>query len=131
MGIARTSLVSAVLVLLARATPAPAFQATPDQQLRFFATCAGRLSAQMEHQWMFDGAASEITMAHRDSVIDILDALMPPERGRDVLAMRIEAKMAHAALLTRATFNDDTEDAAWAKATAVRLAAECEALLLG
>lgn len=130
MGIVRTLLFVALVGLLAPATPAPAFQATPDQQLRFFATCAGRLSAQMEHQWMFDGAASEVTMAHRDSVIDILDALMPPDRGRDVLAMRIEAKMAHAALLTRATFNEDTEDAAWAMSTALRLAADCEALLL-
>lgn len=113
---------------LASATTLPI---SAHEQLRFFATCAGRLSAEMEHQWLFDGAASERTEATRQTVIDVLDAMMPPERGREVLNLRIEAKMAHAALLTRATFNQDPHDARWAARVAARNSAACEAVLLG
>ncbi len=102
----------------------------PEQQLRTFATCAGRLSAVMEYQWMFDGAASEQTKAQRAAVIDLVHAIMPPERGRDVLHWRISAKQAQSALLTRATFNENADDATWARRQADRFARECTGLLL-
>lgn len=102
----------------------------PEQQLRTFATCAGRLSAVMEYQWMFDGAASEHTKNQRAAVIDLVEAIMPPERGRDVLQWRISAKLAQSALLTRATFNENESDAAWAYQQAARLERECTGLLL-
>ena len=99
-------------------------------QLRTFATCAGRLSAVMEYQWMFDGKASEQTKLQRAAVIDLVEAIMPPERGREVLHWRISAKLAQSALLTRATFNEDANDAAWAGQQAKRFERECTGLLL-
>jgi hypothetical protein len=101
-----------------------------DQQLRTFAACAGRLSAVMEYQWMFDGAASEQTEIQRAAVIDLVEAIMPPDRGREVLHWRISAKLAQSALLTRATFNDNPSDAAWATQQAARFERECTGLLL-
>ena len=96
-----------------------------------FATCAGRLSALMEHQWMFDGPASEQTALQRAHMIDMLDAVRPPDQGREVLALRIDAKMAQAALLTRATFNDDPHDKSRAMRLALRRVEECTGVLLG
>ena len=103
--------------------------ASPDQQLKFFANCAGRLSAQMEFQWMFDGDASEITKRQRGAVIDILDAIIPPGRGPEVLNWRIEAKHAHAVLLNRSTFGQDDRHARIAGKMAMRSINECRSLL--
>ena len=103
---------------LAAAITAPALPAravTPRDQLHIFATCTGRLSAQMEYQWMFDGEGSEATEAARNALIEILDAIMPPDQVRDVMAWRVEAKMAQSALLTRAVFNLDRRDAQMAQ----------------
>ena len=104
---------------------------TPSDPLRVFATCAGRLSAQMEFEWMFDGPASEVTEARRGTVLEILDAMMPPDGGRTVLNWRIEAKMAHASLLRRSRFANDPRFALRAKRLAARNLATCDALLLG
>lgn len=112
------------------AAPLAAQSLDSEQQLRTFATCAGRLSAVMEYQWMFDGPASERTKLQRAAVIDLIDAVMPADRGREVLHWRISAKLAQSALLTRATFNDDRQDAAWAREQADRFARECTGLLL-
>lgn len=79
---------------------------------------------------MFDGTASEKTKAQRAAVIDLIDAIMPPDAGRQVLHWRLSAKHAQSSLLTRATFNDDPHDAAWAMQLADRLRAECTSMLL-
>jgi len=79
---------------------------------------------------MFDGAASEETKAQRAAVLDILAAIMEPDQGRAVLAWRLQAKHAQSVLLTRATFNDDPVDAAWAAAQAGRMTQSCTQLLL-
>ncbi|WP_342076188.1 hypothetical protein [Yoonia sp. SS1-5] len=105
-------------------------RATEHQQLQTFAACAGRLSAVMEYQWMFDGVASERTKAQRATVLQLIEAVMPEDMGREVLHWRISAKLAQSALLTRATFNDDPADAAWATQTADRLTRDCTAFLL-
>ncbi|PRY78364.1 hypothetical protein CLV80_104333 [Yoonia maritima] len=101
-----------------------------DEQLRVFATCAGRLSATMEFQWMFDGEGSEATKTQRDNMVQLINAIMPADHAREVLNWRIASKSAHAALLTRATFNDDPGDADWAQHHAARLIRECTGLLL-
>lgn len=98
--------------------------------LRTFANCAGRLSAVVEYQWMFDGPQSEHTADQRDAVLEILEAMMPQGKGREVLSWRISAKMAQSALLTRATFNDDPDDAAWALRTSERMIRNCTSFLL-
>ncbi|MEP2784325.1 MAG: hypothetical protein ABJO67_05470 [Pseudoruegeria sp.] len=121
--------VLAALSLLS-AQPLAAQSDTPDLQLKFFAGCAGRLSAKMEHQWMFDGPGSESTEKRRNTVVEILEAMIPPDQGRTVLAWRIEAKMAHSALLARAAFSLDKKEADWAFRTAQRMTSECESFLL-
>lgn len=99
--------------------------------LKTFATCAGRLSATMEYEWMFDGAASEDTRSARAAVLDLVSAVMTADQGRDVLQWRLEGKYAQSVLLTRATFNDDPHDAAWAHAQSTRYRQSCTGLLLG
>ena len=109
---------------------AAADQSRSDLQLRQFVTCVGQLSAQMEFEWMFDGPRSEQTKAHRDAMIELVQAIMPPNEGRKILHWRITAKQAHFALLTRATFNEDPEDADWAMQMALTRTADCGGLLL-
>ena len=101
-----------------------------ESTLHTFASCAGRLSAVMEHQWLMSDAASDRTHAQRAAMLSLVDAIMTPEQGRDVLSWRIDAKQAHAVLLTRATFNDDAADAAWALNRAEAELATCTGLLL-
>lgn len=123
----KTLIGSLALAVSSSLPPAQAMSGDPTQ---VFATCTGRLSAMMEHQWMFDGPGSETTKAQRAAMIGLLDAVMPPGAGREVLARRIDAKMAQAALLTRATFNPDPEDAGRALRLARVRVAECTGLLL-
>ena len=95
-----------------------------------FAACTGRLSAQMEHQWLMS-RPSETIEARRKAMISLLEAVQRPSEGRQVLAYRIEAKHAQAVLLSRATFNDDPADAHWAATRAEAEIAACAALLTG
>lgn len=71
------------------AAPAAALDGTADPQLRFFAGCAGRLSALMEHQWNYDTTAVAQTTRYRAEMIDLVSAVMPSDAGRDVLLMRV------------------------------------------
>lgn len=61
----------------------------------------------MEHQWLVDGPASEATARSREAMLALVDAVAPDGQGAQVMGWRIEAKVAHAALLTRATFGRD------------------------
>lgn len=96
-----------------------------------FATCTGRFSALMEHQWLLPHPELEQTTRRRAAMIALLEAVMPEGTGRAVLARRIEAKHAQAVLLTRAVFNEDAADARWAAARAEAQIASCAALLTG
>jgi len=111
------------------ASPATAFTNSADQQLQFFATCAGRLSALMEHQWTHDTASVDQTTALRSAMIDLVFAVMPEDMGRTVLLMQVEAKHAQAALLRRSTVNRDPFDADWAQNRADALTTECTSVL--
>ncbi|MBR9652041.1 hypothetical protein [Thalassovita aquimarina] len=131
MGALKTFLFPLALTAAAGSPPSPADAAAPLDQVRIFATCTGRLSAQMEYQWMFDGPGSEVTETTRAALIDILDAIVPADAGPEVLHWRIEAKAAQAALLDRAVFNSDRDDAQMAQRIARRQIDACRALLLG
>jgi len=98
--------------------------------LRAFANCAGQMSAEMEHQWLLSDPEADRTEQRRDAVLSVLEAIMPADRGRDVLSWRIDAKMAQAVLLQRGTFNDDPADAAWARRHAETIIAGCNGLIL-
>ncbi|MAM61640.1 MAG: hypothetical protein CMH11_09135 [Maritimibacter sp.] len=95
-----------------------------------FATCTGRLSAQMEFQWLLGDDTAERTEAERATMIALLETVTPPDRRRDALARRIEAKHAQTRLLTRATFNDNAADADWAADRAALEIGSCRALIL-
>ena len=96
-----------------------------------FSTCAGRLSAQMEHEWLMGDPAAERTELQREAMVTLIDAVMANNQGSQVLAWRIDAKQARAVLLTRATFNDDDQDSAWASRRAETEITACRSLLLG
>lgn len=106
---------------------------------RYFAACVGRLSAQLEHERLFQTEHSRETEAQRAVMIDLLNAILPsPEAdpdtqttsetttGRQVLAWRIEAKVAHAGLLTRATFRNDP----WAAGRAMDMIHACTSIMI-
>lgn len=118
-----------ILLCLLGLIPAGAF-AMPQDPLQTFASCVGRLSATMEHQWLMSDPASDRTAAQRAAMLSLVDAVMAPDQGRQVLAWRIDAKQAHAVLLTRATFSGDAEDASWALRQAEAQLAQCTGLLL-
>lgn len=114
-------------VFMLGVAPAPA---AADPLLRAFAVCAGRLSAVMEHQWMFDGPASEVTAVELKAMVTLIDASMPQGAGRQVMAWRIDAKVAQKGLLQQARFAQDQRLAKKAAARAEALAAECRAKIL-
>ena len=84
----------------------------------------------MEHQWLLSDPNADRTEAQRAAMLSLVDAIMVPEQGRDILNWRIASKQAHAVLLTRATFNEDREDATWAIERAEAQIAACTGLLL-
>ena len=98
--------------------------------VRVFASCAGRLQAQMQHQWLISDPTADRTEAHRAAMIDLLDAVLPEGAGRDALMHRSAARQAHAALLTRATFNQNPRDAAWAQRRVEMEISQCQALVV-
>lgn len=95
-----------------------------------FAVCTGRLSALMEHQWLISDPAADETHDLRAAMIQLLEAVTTPQTARAALYVRIDAKVAHAGLLTRATFNTDPKDADWAKHRASEQIGACQAMLL-
>jgi len=119
---------SCLVALLA--SPVVANQASPDPQLRFFASCTGRLSALIEYQWTHDTAVVDQTIAQRNAMVTLITAVMPPDAGRDVLLMRVEAKHAQAALLQRATRAATPAEAKWAMQRADALLQDCTSVLL-
>ncbi|MEM6390804.1 MAG: hypothetical protein AAF825_13280, partial [Pseudomonadota bacterium] len=94
------------------------------------AHCTGRYSALMEHQWLIRDPASRDTEQRRKRFADLIEAVVAPGQGAAVMAMRIEAKMAQAALLFARDFSQDQAlRHAAARASEAEIAA-CEMLLL-
>jgi len=120
----------AIAALAVAAFPSGPLGAAPDI-FWTFAGCTGRLSALMEHQWLMSDPASDRTKAQRAAMITLLEATTPAEQLRPALSRRIQAKEAQARLLTRATFNDDPDDADWALRRSEAEIAACVGLLLG
>jgi len=108
-----------------------AMTAEADDALRHvFASCAGRLSAQMEHQWLLYADEADRTEDARASMLELLGSVTTEGNAIETLHWRIQAKHAQAVLLTRATFNDDQSDADWAARRAAMEIAACTGLLL-
>lgn len=130
---------SGILFLLASlflAAPGNALPATMEERVKVFAQCTGRFSALMEHQWMFDGDASEETALRRADFNAMLDAVLPLalERGltgTTALHWQLEAKMAQAVLLQQAVFGQNPARAQAAARSAANHLELCNHLLLG
>ncbi|MEQ8291441.1 MAG: hypothetical protein RIA08_04480 [Roseovarius sp.] len=90
--------------------------------------CTGRLSAHLEHQWLMRDPAADQTEAARDAMAALLSAV--GDGDIETLALRIEAKHAHAALLQQATFGGKATGGA-AERRANRNIAVCTRLVAG
>lgn len=130
MGDLKTFFVAMTLSLPVQAGEMTSSLAPMDDQLVQFATCAGRMSALMEHQWLMDGPASERTAKEVAAFSDLVQALIAPDDVRRILAMRIEAKVAQRALLMQADFGHDPRLSALAARRAAKLIGACRAIVL-
>lgn len=108
-----------------------ALAAAQEADLRWFADCTGRLSAEMEHQWLLSDPASDRTEQRRDEMWDLALAVMPEGAEAQAMGWRVQAKQAQAALLSQARFGTDPALAGQARARAATLAGQCTAALLG
>ena len=108
---------------------APQAVALPDAP-RLLADCTGRLSALLEHQWLMAAPEARETEDLRARTLALLAAATDPEPAPKIthalLAARIEAKAAQAALLARATFGPPSPRAARRARSEI---ARCRALL--
>ncbi|MFD0980782.1 hypothetical protein [Tropicimonas aquimaris] len=100
------------------------------EMVRVFASCVGRLSAEMQHQWLVSDPRADQTEAERAAMIDLLEAAMPEEAGRDVLQERTAARQAHSALLSQALFHSDRRLAEWSRRRAASEIDYCRGLAL-
>ena len=114
-------------VLIALPLPGQAHENTPAAD---FAKCAGRYSAELEHAWLIQDEHQDELERRRLTFIDLLNASTPPDQRGHVLNLRIEAKVAHASLLTQATFSQDRNRADWAVCRARYEIAHCRSFLL-
>ncbi len=115
---------------------ASAFGDRAVEQVRLFATCAGRLSASIEHVWLIGQGDGSRDAAHRRSFDALIEAVLPDAEaaglsGKQVWHLRIVAKAAQARLLQTAAFHTDQRRARAAGRLAIRQMSTCEALLLG
>jgi hypothetical protein len=118
---------TALIFCLAPSGAAWAADGLADDPLYLFATCTGRLSALMEHQWIVDGPASDRTRQDRDAMLTLVEAAMRQGAEVQVMAWRIEAKVAHAALLAQSR-SLDVAQAKRAERRAGLLMRDCSAI---
>ncbi len=117
------------LAALSALSPQPLRAAPVEGVTRIFAICAGRFSAQLEQDWLFSDPGSDATERQRDQMIDLLDAVSPADAQDRVLMLRLQAKRAHARLLSQAVFSLDGPIAARAARQADKLLRQCSALM--
>jgi len=114
------------LILAVLSTPAVAM----DNLASVFAGCTGRISAEMEHAWLLSRDDADDLEGLRLQLVSLLEAITPPDEARQILHFRIEAKMAHAAMLTTATFGTDPRLVRMAQNQAAQRVRDCRNLLL-
>ncbi len=125
----RVCLLVLCLITTHLAVPAQAQSSDPDAQLRTFAACVGRLSAVAEYEWNTIGVISSETAQKRTAVVEIVAAIIPAEKSRDVLYWRNAAKQAQWNLLSRAASARDQAEANWAMQQAAQFENACASLL--
>ena len=127
---------SVALVATLAAVPGGALPFSASERALAFAACAGRYSAEVEHDWLLHPAESPAAEARRDAFLALLDAVAPDAIHDGVpphllMATRLEEKAAQAALLQRAAFHTDPLAADAALAAAERRIAACGGWILG
>ncbi|MEO9574907.1 MAG: hypothetical protein ABJ360_17645 [Roseobacter sp.] len=120
------TLIASALIMIGLSGTARAY----DDLVLVFAGCTGRMSAEMEFAWLMSDARSDALQDQRQRFVTLLDAVMPAERARETLNHRIEAKLAHSAMLTTAHFGADERLARLAKQRAEVGVQTCRTLLL-
>lgn len=118
------------LLWLTMTTQSQAATVMSEDPLRLFATCSGRLSAHWEHQWLTNDLEPRIEQSQRDQMNALIFTLLNDDTASDVLNWRINAKHAHARLLTQASFSYDPEAADWALKRAQEEVESCLGLML-
>ena len=135
MGSLRTHILTlaATLTLAGLALPARALPPTATERLYVFAQCAGRMSAALEHGWLVQDADTDRQAAERQTMVTLYETTLPYTDVPPPVALhwRIEAKMAQAVLLQRASFSSEPRLAQAAAQMSDTYLAGCRALLLG
>ena len=119
-----------VAAMATTALPAAGLERDRETQEAVFATCAGRFSAEMEHDWLI-GGTGDAARATRAIFVALIDAASDPAQAAALLDTRIRAKHAQAVLLQQASFHTDRVLARRAQAMAQRQRRLCETMILG
>jgi hypothetical protein len=104
-------------------------KAQPDP-IPLFAACTGRLSAQMEFQWLTQAPNADETQRMRDGMAEVLAALTPMGDDAQAMALRVNAKEAQRQILMLTLQTRNPTRAEWAKRRAAALLSECQSLLV-
>lgn len=120
-----------VLALLAVAMAPGGPARASDDLAPVFGRCAGVYTAAREAAWLTGDPTSDALDRERDQVLGLLEAVSTEARAIEVMALRVEARAAHRALLQEAAFGLDRDRAAWSRARADRHLDQCRSLLLG
>lgn len=94
------------------------------------ASCTGLLSAEMEFAWLVSDPDADEVQKQRDTFVELLQAMQNRSERKQLLAVRIDAKMAHATLLTIGLFGSDERRADWARRQAILYKNQCQSMLL-
>lgn len=95
-----------------------------------FSACVGRFSAEREHAWLMRRADADSLDAQRLTFLSLLDATLAEDSAQQSLSYRIEVKVAHAHLLSVASFGHDARRAEQARTLAATYLSGCQRLLL-
>lgn len=98
--------------------------------VRDFATCTGRLSAEVEHAWLMSSEEANKNEELYKNMAALLEAVTLPNEKSRAMAMRIDAKVAHGRLLLQSAFGWDIVQRKNAKIRAAELLGACSTLVL-
>lgn len=123
----RTAILSTALTAGAAATA----MSINDNPLHVFASCAGRMEAEVTFASAWNQAAPQDAERARGHFEDLVEAVTPPEEADTAEMSRVQAKVNHIALLWNATFSLETAQAQRAAQAAAREVGLCSRLLTG
>lgn len=127
---------SATLLLSPTPSRAAADRTDLAEEIRVFATCAGRMMALRDHLALFGGAGVDQAEAAREAHLDVLSALLELGPNDDtspsrVYQWRVEARAAQSAILSQSAFGTRPAARAAASRASERHVSFCNGLILG